>query len=803
MVDFSLGRIAIELALQSDKYIRELVSAEARFAATLSRMERRAQKFNQKVSLGLPSIAAERTSARPQRQGSLITSQNLQGEIRQAGLPLVPIFRLLVRFLSSDTFKKVLKRAATVAGEAAVRSITETALDRLFNDADTPDRVDILKAQVSELSKAVAEYDESVKQAAASTEGFGNGLSIDTDALKKLRQQQAQLDRDNAFESLAQSRRLILKFFSDFEPVDPNDLSTLSLTAELQRKLQADVFNPSNSEERTNRLRERAGGLFDFLTSVEKLQRSQNLSGEDAFGILKTINAISQANTTDTFRKIPELVDQLQQAGVQIGDAGQKTNDLLESIVNIGQNAANLENIGGELPEVVNKTSDAAGKLADRLQQGSTQASRLQSAAGKSSELIAQGLAKQRELQQAARFAGDPVGLAGAKAKEQFEQETRLFDQRLELQRELIKQRDRFVESVKEATRLQLEATEAERRLLEEQQGSRPAPPTQPSASSTQQRNIPAPAIGVEAPTATRAQTDAVKEATPALNDYGAATTVARVEQDLLTEAQRSGVEVTPELRDKIEELAKTYSTAQETANQFSQSQQQVNEAAAQFNAFARDALGGFITDLRNGTSAADALENALRRIEDRLIDIALNALFPASGGGPFGSVFGGIVSGFSGGLFGFSKGGQVGRFAAGGLIRGPGTSRSDSIPILASDKEFIVNARATRDNLSALQAINDGTLNFADLKGFADGGLVADEFVARRIGNTNPTLRVAAPASQTPVVVQPPEVRQRIINAFDGDEVVSQALSGPSGEAAVLNLVRRNSSKVRGALGV
>lgn len=83
-------------------------------------------------------------------------------------------------------------------------------------------------------------------------------------------------------------------------------------------------------------------------------------------------------------------------------------------------------------------------------------------------------------------------------------------------------------------------------------------------------------------------------------------------------------------------------------------------------------------------------------------------------GGSSGGSALGGIVSGavdWLGGLFGFRDGGKV---------RGPGTTTSDSIPALLSDKEFVVNARAAEKHGPLLERINnDG------LFGFARGGRV------------------------------------------------------------------------------
>lgn len=55
-----------------------------------------------------------------------------------------------------------------------------------------------------------------------------------------------------------------------------------------------------------------------------------------------------------------------------------------------------------------------------------------------------------------------------------------------------------------------------------------------------------------------------------------------------------------------------------------------------------------------------------------------------------------------------FADGGLVG-FPTGGLVRGPGGPRTDSIIAALSNGEFVVNARATQENLGLLEAINSG----------------------------------------------------------------------------------------------
>jgi len=81
-------------------------------------------------------------------------------------------------------------------------------------------------------------------------------------------------------------------------------------------------------------------------------------------------------------------------------------------------------------------------------------------------------------------------------------------------------------------------------------------------------------------------------------------------------------------------------------------------------------------------------------------------------------------LASIAGGLFGKLIGGL---FADGGHIRGPGTSRSDSILIGASNGEFMINAAATKKNLPLLHAINDGKFVLKDLPKYANGGIIGD----------------------------------------------------------------------------
>lgn len=150
----------------------------------------------------------------------------------------------------------------------------------------------------------------------------------------------------------------------------------------------------------------------------------------------------------------------------------------------------------------------------------------------------------------------------------------------------------------------------------------------------------------------------------PLVNDYGFAIEKLNVAQELQTAATAAGLELTPELKAKIDELATGYANASVEAAKLAQSQDQLKEISDDFGEAGKSAIKGFISDLIEGKSAADALGNAMSSILDKVIDIGLNLLLGGLGGGG-----GGI-----GALFGFAKGGLAANgkpmkgFAKGGV---------------------------------------------------------------------------------------------------------------------------------------
>jgi hypothetical protein len=139
------------------------------------------------------------------------------------------------------------------------------------------------------------------------------------------------------------------------------------------------------------------------------------------------------------------------------------------------------------------------------------------------------------------------------------------------------------------------------------------------------------------------------------------------------------------------------------------QAQKDLNEAQKYFGNAAVDALEDLIV---NGAKAEDVMKRLIASLAKAAIQAAL------LGEGPLAGIFGTKGAGGNvGGLFGLLFGGV--KAASGGYVSGPGTGRSDSIPARLSNGEYIINARATRQNRALLDAINSGKI-----PAFADGGL-------------------------------------------------------------------------------
>jgi hypothetical protein len=183
-----------------------------------------------------------------------------------------------------------------------------------------------------------------------------------------------------------------------------------------------------------------------------------------------------------------------------------------------------------------------------------------------------------------------------------------------------------------------------------------------------------------------------------------------------------------------------------------------------------RDGLGGFFEDLISGTqSLGQAFRGMVSGILASIARLAANEL---------------LRSLFSSGIF--KSSGALGflgglKFAEGGHITGQGTGVSDSIPIMASNGEFMIKAATVRKlGVGFLNQLNSG--NIAGLFGkFAAGGAIGGASAAQTAG---------AGESATGNGV-------RIINVID-PALVKDYLGTSAGENTILNVLKRNPAYIK-----
>ena len=128
----------------------------------------------------------------------------------------------------------------------------------------------------------------------------------------------------------------------------------------------------------------------------------------------------------------------------------------------------------------------------------------------------------------------------------------------------------------------------------------------------------------------------------------------------------------------------------------------------------ARTSSADSLHDLAHGATAADALRNTLGKIEDKLIDMAMNSLFSGKSGGGF---FSWLFGGFGGGQAAAALG-SVGLFDRGGYT-GPGGKYAPAGIVHAGEFVF------SQDAVNRLGVANLDALHRSALRGYASGGVV------------------------------------------------------------------------------
>lgn len=201
------------------------------------------------------------------------------------------------------------------------------------------------------------------------------------------------------------------------------------------------------------------------------------------------------------------------------------------------------------------------------------------------------------------------------------------------------------------------------------------------------------------------------------------------------------------------------------------------DEVAVRINGDTQNAFTTMFEQIGSGAkSAKDAFADFARSVLASINRIASQKLAESL----FGAIGGGGGSGGNGGLGAFISGLFKG-FATGGLVSGPGTSTSDSIPARLSAGEYVLRAAAVRRlGVDFLHALNGG-LSVPRWQGvrlaFAEGGLVPPVVPATTGGGAGQAVR--------------------IVNVID-PSLAADYLTSPAGEKSILNILSRNGSAVR-----
>jgi tape measure domain-containing protein len=205
-----------------------------------------------------------------------------------------------------------------------------------------------------------------------------------------------------------------------------------------------------------------------------------------------------------------------------------------------------------------------------------------------------------------------------------------------------------------------------------------------------------------------RQETTLLAGINPALDRYGAKAEAASMKASLLTAAQQEGIAVTPQVTAQIDQVAEGYAKAAEEAARLAEEQDNIRQRAEELANLGGSVVSGFISDLRQGKTASEALANALNKVIDQLIDMMIQALIVKP-----------LMGIFSGFFPGFEKGGPVPGFDRGGYT-GPGGRKTPAGVVHAGEVVWSQDDVRRAGGVANVEALRTNRV-----RGFADGGAV------------------------------------------------------------------------------
>lgn len=141
------------------------------------------------------------------------------------------------------------------------------------------------------------------------------------------------------------------------------------------------------------------------------------------------------------------------------------------------------------------------------------------------------------------------------------------------------------------------------------------------------------------------AEAELLKTLNPLARDYAQTIAAWKYEQELLNEAEKEGVELTPARVAAIKEVAAARAAGDAALAKTEEANQKLIDSTQEWLDLSKTAVRSFIDDLIEGKTAAEALGNVLQQLGSKLIDLGINSLFGTGTGGNFG-IFSGLIPG-------------------------------------------------------------------------------------------------------------------------------------------------------------
>jgi hypothetical protein len=164
-----------------------------------------------------------------------------------------------------------------------------------------------------------------------------------------------------------------------------------------------------------------------------------------------------------------------------------------------------------------------------------------------------------------------------------------------------------------------------------------------------------------------QARTQAVQAETAALGLNREAQEQVRAAQDLLEQARRDGIAITPDVVRQINAEAAAYAAAEEQYQRTAEAQQRVNDIEENFADLGANSIVGLSDKTKSWN---DVLNDTIGLLEDIITQLIKASLFNSAGTGLFQSIAGAFLGAADG--MAFAGGGQPQRFASGGIVNRP-----------------------------------------------------------------------------------------------------------------------------------